>query len=459
MKRDRGTGPRCAARRGTGDLPSRRVLSWAHLLVLLGSLVACSPAIMPGDGSPALWIPAGDCTPVTDDPQRVACQRVTLKPGLLRGQAPRMTLHLPDPDSRPVVVEREPGPGDPAPDIAGWRGTIVGDPYSRVDFATAGEAVAGQVVTSDGRVYRLGASRGDGAIVERLDPAQLPAERLLDLPDAATIPGATEPAAAIGLPASALPPIGAPCGMPSEQVVCLLVVYTDRAAGGWVISEWWLRIAIGIAISHLDLSFRNSGVSRRIQVAPVQKVAFVEAGELKKDLPALWHDPQIQGLRKQEKADLVVLVTGHPSLGAAGAQFGPTHLGKLGFAPGSFAPGAYAIVPRQALLNGQYSFAHELGHLMGANHDAMSGYVGPGPYCYSHGHIDALPGKSPLPGIQCPAWTDLMSESFCEACTRQPYWSSGEPNFNFCGRPLGNPYTEDNARTLNETYDTVATFW
>jgi len=379
-----------------------------------------------------------------------------------------MTLFLPDPDSRPVVVEKEPGPSDPAPAIVGWRGTIVGDPYSRVDFATAGAAVAGQVVTSDGRVYRLGVSRSDGPIVERLDPARLPPELLLALPDMATTPGAPEPEAAMGLPASGLPQIGGPCGMPSKQVVCLLVVYTDRAAGGWVISEWWLRIAIGIAIKHLEDSYRNSGVTRRIQVAPVQKVAFVEAGDMNKDLPALRQDQQIQGLRKQETADLVVLVTGHPRLGAAGAQFGPTHLGKQGFAPGSFAPGAYAIVASQALLNGQYSFAHELGHLMGANHDAMSGYVVPGPYCYSHGHIDALPGESPLPGVQCPAWRDLMSEdNFCENCSRQPYWSSGDLSvnssgkyiLNFCGRPLGNPHTEDNARTLNETYDTVATFY
>lgn len=445
------------------------------LLALLSTLVACTSVNLPGDGAPPLWIRAGDCTPNPEDDQRLACQRVTLVPGLLLDRAQRLTLLLPEQVS--LVVEQGLNQDASTPGIVEWRGSIVGEPYSSAVFATAGEVASGRVVTSGGQVYRLGVSRTDGPYIERLDPARAPPEHHPGAPDELAVAGAPihladtprrEPIPVEGgtfFPVGGMyPQVGRPCDQPSDKVVCLLVVYTDDAAGSWWLSEWWLRITIKIAIGDLQLSYRNSGVTRQIQVAPVTGVAFAESGVLKTDWNALKQDQNIRSLRNQANADLVLLVTGHPNSGSWGPQFGPKHYSGQE----NFAPEAYAIVPRRALINAGYTFAHELGHMMGANHDPMNiTYANPGPFCYSHDHVDPLPGASPTPGIQCPAWMTLMSQrNYCINCTIQPYWSSGdrsenskkELNFNFCGRPLGNPATADNAKTLNQTYDTVAAF-
>ena len=448
----------------------------ACAVALLGGLGACSPVLLPGDGSPHLWELLGGCSSDVPDAQRLDCVRVRVSPSPLRAQADRLSLALPD--SKTIVLRKTPDLDiPPVPGAVSWRGTIVGEPFSSAAFAMVEDAVSGRVVTSEGRVYRLGASRIDGPIVERLDPARLPPEVPPPgpLPPAGPLPHMPEP----WLQQSPWPPreLGSrrwlvrPCDAPGPTVICVLVVYTPQAAGG---TKPNLLADIALAVIDTNVSFAKSGVANYIHFAGSRQVNEDESGNLLDDLGRLqgtsdefWDDVHLW--RNDTHADLVVLVTDYPDLGSlAYEQFGAADLGNQGFASNAF-----AIVPRRLLVNAGYAFAHELGHLMGAAHSGMAmGGFPPGPFCYSHAHVDPVPGEVDKTVTECPPgtpvpprtpvppWMTIMQGdgTDCPGCTVQPYWSSGSDTLSFCGRPLGNPYTEDNARTLNETADTVATF-
>jgi Metallo-peptidase family M12 len=52
----------------------------------------------------------------------------------------------------------------------------------------------------------------------------------------------------------------------------------------------------------------------------------------------------------------------------------------------SFEQFAFAVVPR-IVATGKFAFAHELGHLMGAQHDSASSGGAQRAFSYSHGHV------------------------------------------------------------------------
>jgi len=114
-----------------------------------------------------------------------------------------------------------------------------------------------------------------------------------------------------------------------------------------------------------------------------------------------------------------------------------------------FTSSAFNVVDRGCISN--FSFAHELGHNMGMQHDRANS-SGNGVFSYSFGY--GQPG----------GYRDTMAyQSACGggSCTRVNYWSSPDVTYN--GNPLGvaagNAGTEADAKTsLNNTYDTTRDF-
>ena len=108
---------------------------------------------------------------------------------------------------------------------------------------------------------------------------------------------------------------------------------------------------------------------------------------------------------------------------------------------------AFTVVNRGCATSNS-TFAHELGHNMGALHDP---YVDSStyPYSYGHGHVNLVA-----------RWRTVMSyNDQCAAtapgtcCTRIPYFSN--PNLTYGGAPLGTAAagttpTSDNARVHNQ---------
>jgi len=130
----------------------------------------------------------------------------------------------------------------------------------------------------------------------------------------------------------------------------------------------------------------------------------------------------------------------------------------------SFAVWSFAVVSRSCA-TGYYSFAHELGHNMGARHDWYVDDTENKPYSYNHGFVNQAEG-----------WRTIMAyNTECAVagsnCTRLPYWSN--PEVEYGGVPMGvaegtstdciegEPEPDcdaDNRKTLNETAYTVADF-
>ena len=102
-----------------------------------------------------------------------------------------------------------------------------------------------------------------------------------------------------------------------------------------------------------------------------------------------------------------------------------------------------------------FTLAHELGHLMWADHnteDAMP----PEPLVeYGHGYR-----REPEIGLEAPGWATAMSVTqTCQGpCVRINRWSS--PSYtNNQGEALGTEQMHDNTRVLNEMKSIVADFY
>ena len=195
---------------------------------------------------------------------------------------------------------------------------------------------------------------------------------------------------------------------------------------------------IGLAIAEANQSYINSGINIRLSlVDSFQFTIATPARHSKRFSLPLAATPMSISRRDNSGAALGALIINHPeSCGLA-----------KGIMPGR--ANAFAVV-HYGCATGYYSFAHELGHLMGARHDEKHD-KSTAPFAYGHGfeHPSATPSM---------AFRTVMAYA-CGApdkCDpRVPYWSG--PNVHYNGRPAGTELNY-NARVLNETAPTIADY-
>ena len=172
---------------------------------------------------------------------------------------------------------------------------------------------------------------------------------------------------------SSLPPLGEPLDVPSSprdapsqagdippddgSVIDVMVVYTPLAKhreGGRAAVE----ALIDLFVTETNQAYTNSGVIHRIRLVLRKEVDYVEDEDSGIDLGRLRDDSDgymdhVHGLRDAYAADLVHIVVGRGNVGGLAPAVGGDE--SFGF----------------ALTNGPrgLTFAHELGHNMGLNHD------------------------------------------------------------------------------------------
>jgi hypothetical protein len=203
---------------------------------------------------------------------------------------------------------------------------------------------------------------------------------------------------------------------------------------------------IYLALAETNQSYLNSNINQRLRLAHFEEVSYTETGAFATDLARLQNGSDgfmdnVQTLRNTFAADTVSLIT------ETGDACGLGYF--MATVSNSFESFAYSVVRRDCA-TGYFSFGHELGHNMGADHDAANA-GGAGAYPYDHGFFNTSPTAPATP------WRTVMSYQTSPASTRVQYWSNPSVNFPTGGDPMGSA-TADNHQVLNNTALTVANF-
>jgi hypothetical protein len=225
-----------------------------------------------------------------------------------------------------------------------------------------------------------------------------------------------------------------------SQVIDVLVLYTGAArdaAGDSNAIETTIRNAVDVA----NAAYEYSKVDQRLNLVAAWHYEYEEVGlDMVSQLVDLRLSADVATLRDAHGADLVALVT----------ELGPGNCGAayvMREVSTNFAPWAFSVTRRDCLV-GSMSFAHELGHNMGLEHDPDSADVAPDAISYPHSHGHYLDGS----------FRTVMSPAgHCTGgCTEQPLFSN--PNVLYNDVPTGIVNERDNALTLDLTAPTVSTF-
>jgi hypothetical protein len=240
-----------------------------------------------------------------------------------------------------------------------------------------------------------------------------------------------------------------PASIETECNIRVLVSYTPSALD-FLGSEEDINEDIQLAVLLTNESYINSGVNQRIELVRTCLTNYNESFQFQNarlrfggttsfplDLLRLQNDQdgfmdELNQLRDIYSADIVVLiVNGYDFCGVARDIM-------------SLEDGAFCLINAEGTcLTSNFSFAHELGHLMGSRHnpEADNNNV---PFAYGHGFC--YPQGN---------WRTIMSYNY-NCGTRLQFWSN--PDVLFLNIPMGTQQTHNNARVLNETEDLVKEF-
>lgn len=218
-----------------------------------------------------------------------------------------------------------------------------------------------------------------------------------------------------------------------DTVVDVMVLYTPdvlAAVGG----DAAIASVIDLAVAETNQGYAASGVAIHLDLVHHALTAYDETSfDWSQTLSRLQGKAdgfmdEIHALRDLHGADHVVLL-----VETVGPYAGIGYQMQAASAP-FFADYAFAVVA-ESYATGAYTFGHELGHNMGANHDHQN--AGAGFFPYSH-------------GLQVPeaGYRTVMAYP-CSGCVRKNLWSS--PLHSHAGVPTGIADYADNARSLNGT--------
>ncbi|NZA26655.1 hypothetical protein H0E84_09680 [Luteimonas sp. SJ-92] len=238
-----------------------------------------------------------------------------------------------------------------------------------------------------------------------------------------------------------IPPIGPPSPPPERiHVIRIAIAFSPAAEGD---DQAVLLEQVQAAVSAANASFFPSDVMAQLQIAAYARPSYAETS-LARTLSDLRQGSSgplwlAHRARDDQYADVLAMVVAGKNTWECGGvqQIGSTKATAL-------------LVVRRGCL-GQGTLAHELGHLMGANHNPENVAM-PSPYPYGHGYRrDTQAGN--------PGWSTIMANGNCAVgCPRLNRWSNPSkkrPN----GEPMGTVAVHNNARVLTETKSIVSEFY
>lgn len=220
-------------------------------------------------------------------------------------------------------------------------------------------------------------------------------------------------------------------GFDSGDRIDVLVVYTTATKnilGGDAQAQAHAQAAIDAA----NTAYINSKIRQRLRMVHSQEYLYTETTSASTDLSNLRNDASIATLRNAHNADLVSEIS--EVSGVCGIGY------LMGAATGN-QNNAFTVTARSCAV-GNLSFAHELGHNMGSQHNPENGSGPTFPYGFGH-YVNG-------------SYRTVMSyvDPCTSGCTRVAYFSN--PNVIFNGAATGINNARDNARSINNTADAIA---
>ena len=314
-----------------------------------------------------------------------------------------------------------------SPDTWAWIGTLDGIDDSEVTIVlnTAKGIAVGSVVMP-GAVYRIRYGGQGVHVVEDLDTTRFPDDIVRKKKvDAADVAAAADAAAA-----------------DAPVTLDVLVLYTQaaRAAAGGTTA---MQNLIDLAVTETNQGYANSGVYHRIRAVHKAEFTYNEntADPFGDALDTITANGTVANLRTTKGADLVALIIEH------------TNLCGLAWLFNGAASTGFSVTARTCA-TGYYSFGHEIGHNLNAQHDWQApDHTGFAANSSNHGYL--APDDS---------WRTIMGYATgCAAgtaCTRINRWSNPDLKHNgvVTGRRPGLTNAADNRLALNNAAPTVANY-
>jgi hypothetical protein len=193
------------------------------------------------------------------------------------------------------------------------------------------------------------------------------------------------------------------------------------------------------AVALTNQSFINSNINYQIELVYMGQTNYTESGSYSTDLSRFrisgdGYMDEVHTLRNKYSADVCVLLAYETDVCGVASGIGVT------------ANSAFCVVSTLSnCATSNYSFGHEIGHLLGCRHDT---YVDNNntPFAYGHGYVYS-PNN----------WRTIMAyPDACSTCIRVQFWSN--PNVMRNGVPMGTTATNNTARVWNEQSNNIMTF-
>ena len=314
-----------------------------------------------------------------------------------------------------------------------WTGQLIGDRGSEVLLSLTDGVLAGWIHSRWGDYQVRPAADGE-YVVLRIEAEQLPgcemrfADPIEAVEEGGPIPGEA-PVSASDAPGR----------------LDVMVLYTPQArddAGG----VGPVKAVIGMMVDTANQAFSNSRMDARLNLVHSGIAPFDDLGVCDEDLDLLTEHARVATLRDEHQADLVALIGSEDLVTGPDAVCGIAWI-MVDEISLDFAPLAFSVT---SLVCTGATFAHEIGHNLGLNHDPETAQSQDFPFeralfPWAFGHF-----------VPNDFYTVMAYRTPCGNCERILNYSS--PRVDHQGKPTGIENQRDNARVGNQTAPIVANF-